>query len=49
MHDIFGPEVVELFDIKYDIEGKKQEIIERQRAMREQAALKNKQKGDGAG
>jgi len=50
MHDIFGPEVVELFDIKYDIEGKKREILERQRALREQAAMKNKkEQSDGAG
>ncbi len=49
MHDIFGPDVVELFDIKYDIEGKKREIIERQRAIREQAALKNKQKNESDG
>ncbi len=38
MHDIFGPEVIELFDITYDIEGKKQEILARQRAMKEQKA-----------
>ncbi|MBR6329533.1 MAG: hypothetical protein IKR68_07775 [Lachnospiraceae bacterium] len=47
MHDIFGPEVVELFDIKYDIEGKKQEILERQRARKEQAALKERQAATG--
>ena len=38
MHDIFGPDVVELFDIKYDIEGKRQEILDRQRAIKEQKA-----------
>lgn len=38
MHDIFGPDVIELFDITYDIEGKKQEILARTRAMREQKA-----------
>lgn len=43
MHDIFGPDVVELFDIKYDIEGKKQEILEKQRALKEQKLLKEKQ------
>lgn len=32
MHDIFGPDVVSLFDIQYDIEGKKQEILNKQRA-----------------
>ncbi len=38
MHDIFGPDVVELFDIKYDIEGKRQEILDRQKAIKEQKA-----------
>lgn len=44
MHDIFGPDVIDLFDITYDIEGKKQEILEKQRAIREQ---KNKVGNDG--
>lgn len=35
MHDIFGPAVVDMFDIGYDIEGKKQEIIEKQKALKE--------------
>lgn len=39
MHDIFGPSVVEMFDIGYDIEGKKQEILERQRAIKEKKAM----------
>ncbi|MCR5626949.1 MAG: hypothetical protein K6F99_06490 [Lachnospiraceae bacterium] len=36
MHDIFGPEVINIFDIKYDIEKKKQEILDRQQAIREE-------------
>ena len=36
MNDIFGPSVIDMFDISYDIEGKKQEIINRQRALKEQ-------------
>ncbi len=27
MHDIFGPEVISIFDIKYDVEAKKQALI----------------------
>lgn len=44
MHDIFGPRVVSIFDIKYDIEEKKQEIIERQRALREKRKRDNDRK-----
>lgn len=40
MHDIFGPDVIELFDIKYDIEAKKNEILAKQRAMKEQKIKK---------
>lgn len=36
MHDIFGPEVIELFDIKYDVEAKKQAIIASQQAKAEE-------------
>lgn len=35
LHDIFGPKVVELFDIQYDIESKKQDILNHQRAVKE--------------
>ena len=35
MHDIFGPEVIDIFDFKYDIEAKKQEFIARQNVMKE--------------
>lgn len=41
MHDIFGPEVIDLFDISYDIEGKKQEILAKQRALKEQKKENN--------
>lgn len=41
MHDIFGPEVIELFDITYDIEGRKQEILAKQRALKEQKKVNN--------
>lgn len=41
MHDIFGPEVIELFDITYDIEEKKQEILARRRALMEQKKAKD--------
>lgn len=36
MNDIFGSEVIDLFDISYDIEGNKQELLEKQRALKEQ-------------
>ncbi len=35
MQDIFGPEVVDLFDITYDIEAKKQAFLEKKEAMKE--------------
>ena len=38
MHDIFGGDVVDLFDIKYDVEKQKQEILDRQSAIREEKA-----------
>lgn len=42
MHDIFGPAVIDLFDISYDIEGRKQEILEKQRAIREKKEAEKK-------
>jgi len=45
MHDIFGADVIELFDIKYDIEGKKQEILARQRAMKESKTKEQEKNG----
>ncbi|MCR4908283.1 MAG: hypothetical protein K5985_05575 [Lachnospiraceae bacterium] len=36
MHDIFGPAVVNIFDIKYDVEKKRQELLEKQAAAREE-------------
>ena len=49
MHDIFGADVVGLFDIKYDIEAKKQEMIaaaearaeERKKQEMKEQAIKN--------
>lgn len=35
LHDIFGAEVISLFDIRYDLEARRQEILEKQRAVRE--------------
>lgn len=35
LHDIFGAEVISLFDIRYDLETRRQEILEKQRAVRE--------------
>ena len=32
MQDIFGPDVVNLFDIKYDIEGRREALREKQEA-----------------
>ncbi|MCR4893001.1 MAG: hypothetical protein K5989_12570 [Lachnospiraceae bacterium] len=40
MQGIFGPEVVNLFDIKYDIEAAKQAIIDRHEAIKEERARK---------
>ncbi len=42
MHDIFGSEVVDIFDIKYDVEKKKQEILERHAAIKEQKEREGK-------
>ena len=39
MHDILGPDVIETFDIRYDIEARRQAILEKQRAKKEQALL----------
>lgn len=39
MHDILGPEVIETFDIRYDIEERRQAILEKQRAKKEQQEL----------
>ena len=36
MHDIFGPEVIEIFDIKYDVEAKKQAMLATQQARAEE-------------
>lgn len=44
MNDIFGPSIVELFDIRYDIENKKQELLEKQRALKEQKELEKQRK-----
>ena len=38
MHDIFGGDVVDIFDIKYDVEKQRQEILDRQAALREEKA-----------
>ena len=38
MHDIFGSDVVDIFDIKYDVEKQRQEILDRQAALREEKA-----------
>lgn len=35
MHAIFGPDVIDIFDIRYDVETRKQELLERQREARE--------------
>lgn len=35
LHDIFGADVISLFDIRYDMEARRQEILEKQRAVRE--------------
>lgn len=50
MNDIFGPKVVEIFDIKYDIEEKKQEIIQKQREAKEKKEFEQnlKPKPDGS-
>lgn len=40
MHDIFGPEVIDLFDIRYDVEARKTEILEKQRAVKERKVTK---------
>jgi len=49
MHDIFGPDVIGIFDIKYDVEKKKQEMIaaaearaeERRKQEMKETAIKN--------
>ena len=42
MHDIFGGDVVDIFDIKYDVEKQRQDILDRQAALREEKErLKN--------
>lgn len=41
MHDILGPEVIETFDIRYDIEARRQAILDKQRAKKEQQELMN--------
>ncbi len=49
MHDIFGPDVIGIFDIKYDVEKKKQEMIaaaearaeERKKQEMKEQAIKN--------
>ena len=38
MHDIFGSDVVDIFDIKYDVEKQRQDILDRQAAIREEKA-----------
>ncbi len=40
MQGIFGPEVVDLFDIEYDIEASRKAILNRQEAIREEKARK---------
>ena len=55
MHDIFGPEVIEIFDIKYDVEAKKQAMLataqahaeEKKREEAKQEAINNILKGNG--
>lgn len=46
MHDIFGGDVVDLFDIKYDVEKKRQEILDRQAALKEEKVRKAYINGD---
>lgn len=46
MHDILGADVIDTFDIKYDIEARREELINKQKAKKEQALLmaaKNKE------
>ncbi|MBO6112795.1 MAG: hypothetical protein J6P45_07080 [Lachnospiraceae bacterium] len=53
MHDIFGPDVIGIFDIKYDVEAKKQEMIaaaearaeERRKQEMKEQAIKNMTQG----
>ena len=53
MHDIFGPDVIGIFDIKYDVEAKKQELIaaaearaeERKKQELKEQAIKNMTEG----
>ncbi|MCR5649813.1 MAG: hypothetical protein K6F86_01360 [Lachnospiraceae bacterium] len=40
MHDIFGPDVISIFDIKYDVEKKKQEMIAAAQARAEERKKK---------
>ncbi|MCR5488276.1 MAG: hypothetical protein K6F35_12265 [Lachnospiraceae bacterium] len=47
MHDIFGPEVISIFDIKYDVEAKKQAIIAAAEAKAEEMRRKKLLEGDG--
>ncbi len=44
MHDIFGPKVTEMFDIRYNVEAKKQEILNKQRAAKEKAEREKAEK-----
>lgn len=45
MQDIFGPDVMDLFDIEYDIEARKQEMVKKRDAMREEKARREAEKG----
>ena len=44
MNDIFGSDVIDIFDIKYDVEGKKQAIIAAQKAKEEERMKKEAEK-----
>ncbi|MCR5778871.1 MAG: hypothetical protein K6G84_15880 [Lachnospiraceae bacterium] len=47
MQDIFGPDVMDIFDIEYDIEARKQEMVKKRDAMREEKARKESGKKAG--
>jgi len=47
MNDIFGPAVIDLFDIGYDIEGRKQEMLDRQRAIKEKKEAEKSSNSEG--
>ena len=42
MHDIFGPKILEIFDLRYDFKGKKEELMARKTAQREEEQKRRK-------